>query len=106
MSNIFMRILLFFDLPSVTKKDIRVYTQFTKYIKKLGFVRMQESVYTKLSLNQTSVDLCMIDLKKHLPTEGIISVLTITEKQFSSMKHLVGELETDVLVSEEKTIKL
>ena len=101
-----MRILLFFDLPSVTKKDIKEYTDFVKYLKINGFVRMQESVFTKLALNNTVVNSTLNDLKKNLPPEGIVSVLTITENQFSSIEHLIGEVKTDVIISEDKVIKL
>ena len=106
MSNVFMRMILFFDLPSVTNKDTREYTRFVKAIKKMGFVMLQESVYTKLALNPSVVSSCMIELKKILPQEGIISVLNITENQFSSIEHLIGEISTDVIISEEKVIKL
>lgn len=101
-----MRMILFFDLPSVTKKDTREYSRFIKVIKKLGFVRMQESVYTKLALNPTAVNACMIELKKKLPPEGIVSILNITETQFSSIQHLIGEISTDVIISEDKVIRL
>lgn len=106
MSNRFMRMILFFDLPSTTKKDVREYTRFVKYIQKNGFVRMQESVFTKLALNQSIVNSIMIDINKHLPPEGVISVLTITENQFMSIEHLIGEISTDVVVTEEKVVKL
>ena len=101
-----MRIILFFDLPSVTKKDIREYTKFVKLLKKIGFVRMQESVFTKLALNQSNVNSTMIELKKNLPMDGIVSVLTLTEVQFSSIEHLIGEIKTDVITSKEKVIRL
>lgn len=101
-----MRVILFFDLPSVTKKDIREYNLFVKHLKKLGFVRMQESVFTKLALNPSIVNSCMLELKKKLPPDGIISVLTITEKQFTSMEHLIGSIETDVIMSEDKVVRL
>ncbi len=101
-----MRMILFFDLPSVTKKDIREYSKFIKLIKKNGFIRMQESVYIKLALNPSAVNSCMIDLRKNLPNEGIVSILTITEKQFSTIEHLIGEMETDVISDGEKVIRL
>ncbi len=101
-----MRMILFFDLPAVTKKDIREYTRFVKYIKKVGFIRMQESVYTKLALNPSIVNSTMIDLNKNLPPEGIVSILNITENQFMSIEHLIGEINTDVIISKEAVIKL
>lgn len=101
-----MRMILFFDLPSVTKRDFREYSKFIKSIKKLGFVMMQESVYTKLALNPSVVSSCMLELKKIVPPEGIVSVLNITENQFTSIEHLIGEINTDVIISDEKVIKL
>lgn len=102
----FMRIILYFDLPSTTKTDKREYTRFKKLLTKKGFFMMQESVYTKLALNQTVVDSTMRDIKQKLPKDGIISVLTITEQQFSSIEHILGEVKTDQIISEDKFIKL
>lgn len=102
----FMRCILFFDLPSVTKSDLRDYRKFTKTLKTLGFVMYQESVYTKLCLNETVVDSSINELKKHLPKEGQVSILTITEKQFSSIKNVLGESISDVIISDERIIKL
>ncbi len=101
-----MRTILFFDLPSVTKKDHREYTRFVKLLKQKGFAMLQESVYTKLSINESVVDATMRDLKKSLPPEGYISCLTITEKQFASIDVILGEMETDVVLSSDKTIVL
>ncbi len=101
-----MRTILFFDLPSVTKKDHREYTKFVKLLKQKGFAMLQESVYTKLSINESVVDATMRDLKRALPPDGTISCLTITEKQFASIDVLLGEMQTDVVLSSDKTIIL
>ena len=89
-----MRMVLFFDLPSTTKKDIREYNHFIKLLKKNGFLRMQESVFT------------MLELKKNLPPEGTVSVLTLTETQFMSIENLIGEMKTDVVMSCDKVVRL
>lgn len=99
----FMRCILFFDLPSVTKSDLREYRKFTKT---LGFVMYQESVYTKLCLNETVVDSSINEVRKNLPKEGQVSILTITDKQFSSIKNILGESVSDVIISDERIIKL
>lgn len=101
-----MRTILFFDLPSVSKTDHREYTKFVKFIKKKGFVMLQESVYTKLSINESVADSTLGDIKKALPKEGVISVLTITEKQFASIEHILGELNTDIVIDDKKVVKL
>lgn len=101
-----MRTILFFDLPSVTKSDHKEYSKFLKHIKKLGFVMLQESVYTKLSLNENVAEAAIKEVKNKLPKDGIVSVLTITEKQFTSIRHLLGEVDTDVIINDERFIKL
>lgn len=101
-----MRTILFFDLPSVTKTDHREYTKFIKFIKKKGFVMLQESVYTKLSINESTVNSTLGEIKRVLPKDGIISVLTITEKQFASIEHILGEISIDILIDDKKVVKL
>lgn len=102
----FMRTILFFDLPNTSKSETREYIRFLKHIKRLGFVMMQESVYTKLSINESVVESTMREVKAHLPKEGMVSCLTITENQFSSIKHLIGEANTDVIMNDSKVVKL
>lgn len=106
MSYRFMRMILFFDLPSVSKKERRDYQKFIKTLKYKGFIMMQESVYTKLALNQSVATSTLLELKKELPADGHISLLTITEKQYASIEHLLGQYESDVINNDEKVIKL
>ncbi len=47
MSYRFMRMIVFFDLPTKTTADLREYRKFRKLLITNGFVMMQESVYTK-----------------------------------------------------------
>ena len=101
-----MRTVLFFDLPAVTKNDHREYSKFVKLLKKKGFAMLQESVYSKLSINQTTVDATIRELKEALPPDGMISCLTITEKQFAAMEILLGEMATDVVMTEDKVVNL
>lgn len=101
-----MRMVLFFDLPSISKKDQREYRKFVKFIKSIGFSMFQESVYTKLCLNETVVKSTTSKLKNNLPKDGFVSVITLTEKQFSSIEILVGKLDTDVILSDQSVIKL
>ena len=52
----YMRIMVMFDLPTLTSTDKREYARFHKYLVKSGFLMMQESVYCKLALNTTVAD--------------------------------------------------
>ncbi len=102
----FMRIIIFFDLPSITKKDHREYTKFVKYIKSQGFSMFQESVYTKLCLNETVVNSTMKNIKANLPKDGFVSCLTLSEKQFQSIECILGDFKSDVVISDERVLKL
>ena len=99
-----MRTLLFFDLPSITNEDKKHYRHFVKLIKMQGFVRIQESVFSMLSLNQQYVDSTISFLQLNTPPKGNIMVLTVTEKQYSSMKIILGDIQTDVITSDERVI--
>ena len=51
-----MRMILFFDLPTLTSKNRRDYRKFIKHIKKIGFYMIQESVYVKMSIDSQMVN--------------------------------------------------
>ena len=51
-----MRIIVFFDLPTDTAKDRKVYSKFRKMLINEGFIMMQESVYSKIALNNSIVN--------------------------------------------------
>ncbi len=101
-----MRILLFFDLPTETTQNRREYARFRKYLIKRGFMMMQESVYCRLALNSGVLERVISDLRKNKPSEGLIQILTVTEKQFSKMEFLLGDYHGDVINSDERLIVL
>lgn len=102
----YMRSILFFDLPVETKKNRKDYRNFVKDIKSIGFYKMQESVYIKMSIDSQSVSSTISKVKSFIPPEGNIAVLNVTEKQFSSMYILLGECNTDVLQTEDRVIEI
>ena len=101
-----MRVIVFFDLPSVSSKEKRIYRGFRKFLVKNGFIMMQESVYTKLALNQTVAFNIMNSIKSNRPEEGIVQMLCVTEKQFSKMEYVVGMKQLSVIDSDERFIEL
>lgn len=86
-----MRIIVFFDLPVTTAKNRRDYYVFRKYLIRSGFIMMQESVYCKLTLNNSVTNSIREKINKNKPPKGIVQMLVITEKQFASMEYIVGE---------------
>ena len=102
----FMRVIVFFDLPVVTGEQRREYAKFRKLLLKSGFMMMQESVYCKLALNGTAVQSIVNNIRKNSPPEGLVQILTVTEKQYSKMEFVVGEKKSQVLDSDERLVIL
>ncbi len=69
-----MRLLLFFDLPTKTKQDLREYRSFVKYLKNDGYLRVQYSVYAKLCINKDSAKQQQIGLKRMLQSKEIFAL--------------------------------
>ncbi|MEN2467349.1 CRISPR-associated endonuclease Cas2 [Ornithinibacillus sp. JPR2-1] len=86
-----MRILLFFDLPTKTKKHKRDYLRFRNFLLNEGFDMMQLSVYCRLVNGHESMERQLEKVKRNLPPEGSIRVLPVTEKQYERMRLLLGE---------------
>ena len=101
-----MRVIVLFDLPVTTATQRREYTRFRKFLLKSGFVMQQESVYSKLALNTTVAQRIAENVRKNKPDEGLVQMLTITEKQYSRMEILVRETEGEVLQSDERMVIL
>lgn len=101
-----MRVIVLFDLPVETQINRRNYSKFRRYLIKNGFLMMQESVYTKLALNQNNAKAVIDSVKKHKPPEGLVQILTITEKQFSKIEIITGEVNSDTLDSDERLLFL
>jgi CRISPR-associated protein Cas2 len=86
----FMRMLVFFDLPVVTKAERRAYTQFRRYLLNDGFDMIQFSVYGRILNGRDAQEKHTQRVVANLPPEGSVRMLTVTEKQYASMKLLVG----------------
>lgn len=106
MSFRFMRVIVFFDLPSVTSQEKRAYTKFRKQLIKMGFIMLQQSVYARLALNMTAAEVMMKNIKQNKPAHGVIQILTITEKQFSKMEYVLGECSSNIVDTEERLVVL
>jgi CRISPR-associated protein Cas2 len=85
-----MRILVFFDLPVVTRAERRAYTVFRRFLINDGYDMLQFSVYARILNGRDAEEKHYQRLSANLPPEGSIRVLTVTEKQYAGMKMLVG----------------
>lgn len=101
-----MRVFVFFDLPVTQDFQRKEYVRFRKYLLKSGFMMLQESVYCKIALNGVAVETLTRNIKKNSPKEGLIQVLSVTEKQYSRMETIIGEVKSEVLDSDERLVIL
>lgn len=82
----FMRILLMFDLPVISKKDQKNYRDFIKFLTEEGYLRIQLSIYCKLCINKDSAITSTKRIYQKSPSKGDIRFMIITEKQYLSIK--------------------
>lgn len=101
-----MRILVMFDLPVVTAEQRRRYVHFRKFLIKSGFLMLQESVYCKLVLNTSVENAVRENVYKNCPEEGLVQILSVTEKQFQKMDLIIGEGHHKILDSDERLVVL
>ena len=101
-----MRVLVFFDLPTETLENKREYRKFHKLLIKNGFLMMQESVYSRMLITPSAGRSVLEMIRKNRPSEGIVQVMTVTEKQFAGMEYITGEHHSEVIDSDERLIIL
>ncbi len=91
-----MWVLVFFDLPTETKKERKIYADFRKKIISDGFTMFQFSIYVRHCASKENADVHIIRVKSILPEKGHIGILCITDKQFASMEIFYGRKEKKV----------
>lgn len=80
-----MWLFVFFDLPVKTKKQRKEAAIFRKNLEKDGFTMMQFSVYTRHCASKESMEVHIRRIKSLTPTSGKVSMLKVTDKQYSEI---------------------
>ena len=106
MNRRFMRLIVLFDLPMTTKKEVNAYTNFRKFLLKNGFIMMQQSVYCRLVVNGNSAKLMREQIQKNLPNNGLIQLMQITEKQYADIEYLLGKSQSKIIESTDRVVEL
>ena len=101
-----MRMIVFFDLPTITYSDQKEYRKFKKNLINEGFIMMQESVYCKLALNMSVVNSMKVKIDKFKPQNGLIQLLVITEKQYASIDYVIGTNSNNKIDSTDRLVIL
>lgn len=90
-----MWVLVFFDLPTETKKEKKVYADFRKKILQDGFSMFQFSIYLRHCASSENAQVHVKRVKQNLPEKGHIGILTITDKQFGMMEIYQGKKKAE-----------
>ena len=102
-----MRLLVLFDLPVQTSLERKNYRRFRKFLIENGYMMLQYSVYAKIILNHSALQLQKVKLKQNLPPSGHIEMLLVTEKQFANMEHFSNpKIEKSDISSIKRIIEL
>ncbi|CDE70639.1 MAG TPA: CRISPR-associated endonuclease Cas2 [Clostridiales bacterium] len=101
-----MRVVVFFDLPTETAEERRDYRRFRAALLKNGFFMMQESVYSKIILNNTAANVIKETVRKLKTGKGLIQMLTVTERQFENMEFVLGKKQSTVVDTAERLVVL
>jgi CRISPR-associated protein Cas2 len=86
-----MWVLVFFDLPTETKKERKTAADFRKKILADGFAMFQFSIYLRHCASMENAQVHIKRVKKILPEKGHIGIMSITDKQFGMMEIFQGK---------------
>jgi len=81
-----MWVLVFFDLPTDTKKERKAAATFRKHLIEDGFTMFQFSIYMRHCSSAENADTHIYRVKSFLPEKGQVGILSITDKQFGKME--------------------
>lgn len=86
-----MWVMVLFDLPTVTKKDLREYTMFRKRLMNDGFTMFQFSIYVRYCASMENAEVHRKRVKAILPPFGKVGIMCITDKQFANIELFFGK---------------
>ena len=91
-----MWVLVFFDLPTETKKERKAQAKFRKDLMNDGFTMFQFSIYMRHCASRENADVHIKRIKNFLPEKGYVGILAITDKQFGTMELFYCKKEKEV----------
>ncbi len=91
-----MWLVVMFDLPTTTKKERKDYTIFRKSLERDGFTMHQFSVYMRFCSSLEAKEVHVKRVRGFMPAKGKLTIITITDKQYSNIINIWGEIEQKV----------
>ncbi|GHT15514.1 CRISPR-associated endoribonuclease Cas2 [Bacteroidia bacterium] len=90
-----MWVMVFFDLPTETKRERKAHAKFRKDLMGDGFTMFQFSIYLRHCPSRENADVHIKRVKNSLPELGHVGILCITDKQFGNMELFQGKKQTE-----------
>jgi len=87
--------MVFFDLPTETKKDRKNAGLFRKRLLKDGFNMFQFSIYMRHCASRENAQVHVKRVKNFLPPKGHVGILNVTDKQFGMIELFYGVSEKE-----------
>ena len=84
-------ILVFFDLPTETRKERKIASGFRKKLLDDGFSMFQFSIYMRFCASRENAEVHSKRIRTNLPEHGKIGIMQITDKQFGMMELFYGK---------------
>ncbi len=91
-----MWVLVFFDLPTETSTERKIYARFRKELMGDGFQMFQFSIYVRHCASRENADVHIKRTKSKLPEKGHVGILCITDKQFGMMEIYYGKKQSEL----------
>ena len=91
-----MWILVFFDLPTETKKDKKAYVEFRKNLQRDGFTMFQFSIYVRHCASKENAAVHIKRVKSFLPEYGKVGIMCITDIQFANIELYYGKKNVEI----------
>ncbi len=91
-----MWVIVFFDLPTDTKRERRAAAKFRKDLIGDGFSMFQYSIYIRNCPSSENAQVHTKRVRGILPEYGRVGIICITDKQFDNMELFVGRKNTEL----------
>jgi len=90
-----MWVMVFFDLPTETRKHRKAATRFRKDLLDDGFNMFQYSIYIRFCPSRENAAVHIKRIKYALPKQGKVAIFQITDKQFGMIELFEGQKEEE-----------
>lgn len=100
----YLRLIVFFDLPTKTKKDKKNYMDFRKLLISSGFFMIQYSVYVRICKGHDSIETYERIIGNNIPPRGSVRMLTVTNNQYERMIIFLGQKKNGEKIGENQLL--